>query len=493
MGKQIQAADLFCGAGGTSAGLYAAADDLGLSVNLLAINHWSVAIKSHTYNHKFANHLCESLDNVNPRKVIPNGRLHLMVASPECTHHSIARGGKPCSDQSRASAWHVLRWAEALRVDNIIIENVKEFTTWGPLGANGRPLKSRKGETYTAFLNALASLGYTVEDRVLNAADYGDATARQRLFIMAKKGTRRRIRWPDATHTEAGAGDTNKWRAAREIIDWKLEGKSIFQRKKALRPNTLRRIAAGLEKFGGANAEPFLVMLRGGGCKGAGGARSVDRPCPTIAANGTHIGLAEPFIVAYHNGPDGERRTHSLDDPLPTQDCSNRFGLCEPFVIHTTHHGQDASRCHDVKNPLPTVTGAQRGEMALVEPFLVNMKGRSNASDINRPTPTQCSKQHLCLCEPFLAKYYGNGKNASGIRAPLPTVTTKERFGLVEPVADEYGIDIRFRMLQPHELAAAHSMQDMTFFGTKGAVVKQIGNSVPKELARALCRSALRN
>jgi len=194
MDTTVHAADLFCGAGGTSAGLYAAADDLGLNVNLLAINHWKVAIQSHSYNHKLANHLCESLDNVNPREAVPGGRLNLMVASPECTHHSIARGGKPCSDQSRASAWHVLRWAEALRVDNIIIENVKEFRTWGPLGVNGRPLKSRKGETYAAFMNALVSLGYRVEDNVLNAADYGDATSRERLFIMAKRN-RRRIKW----------------------------------------------------------------------------------------------------------------------------------------------------------------------------------------------------------------------------------------------------------------------------------------------------------
>ena len=231
----IYAADLFCGAGGTSAGLMKACEALGLDdIRLLAINHWDVAIMSHSANHPGATHLCESLDNVDPRKAVPGGRLDILCASPECTHHSIARGGRPCSDQGRASAWHILRWAEALYIDNILVENVREFINWGPLGADRRPTKSRKGATFTAFVTALESLGYRVEWRILNAADYGDPTTRQRLFLLARRGIREEV-WPRPTHSAKTSDtffntDLKPWRSAREIIDWSLESKSIFKR-----------------------------------------------------------------------------------------------------------------------------------------------------------------------------------------------------------------------------------------------------------------------
>jgi len=174
----VRAVDLFCGAGGTSTGLYNACHEAGRKVDLLAINHWSVAIESHTANHPGARHICDRLEAIRPEDAIKGRHLDIMVASPECTHHSIARGGRPVSDQLRASAWLLLRWVETLRIDNILIENVKEFRDWGPTGRNGKPIKNRKGETYQAFFTALRSFGYTVEDRVLNAADYGDPSPR---------------------------------------------------------------------------------------------------------------------------------------------------------------------------------------------------------------------------------------------------------------------------------------------------------------------------
>ncbi|MFH1741193.1 MAG: DNA cytosine methyltransferase, partial [bacterium] len=284
MAKTIKAADLFCGAGGTSTGLYLAAEKLKRKIDLLAVNHWPIAIDTHSANHLFARHMCESLDKVNPREVVPEGKLDILVASPECTHHSVARGGRPINDQSRASAWHVLRWAEALMPRIILIENVREFRTWGPIGTNKRPLKSRKGETYHAFLNSLRSLGYRVEDKVLNAANYGDPTTRERLFIIALKGNRH-VHWPEPTHTETGEntlfGKTKKWRTARDIIEWDRESRSIFTRKRPLSPNTMRRIFAGLEKFSGL---PFLAMLYG-----TNDARSVDRPAPTVTGGGGHM------------------------------------------------------------------------------------------------------------------------------------------------------------------------------------------------------------
>lgn len=233
--KILHAADLFCGAGGTSTGLMEACDELGIATELTAINHWDVAVATHTANHPCARHLCASLDNLNPRDLFGDGELDLLWASPECTHHSIARGGKPISDQSRATAWCVVRWAEALRPQVILVENVREFAGWGPIGSNGRPLKKRAGDVFRAWCGALESLGYRVEWRVLCAADYGDPTTRRRLFVYAVRG-RRKVVWPEPTHCPDGETDLLgrrlPWVTAREIIDWSLPGKSIYARKR---------------------------------------------------------------------------------------------------------------------------------------------------------------------------------------------------------------------------------------------------------------------
>jgi DNA (cytosine-5)-methyltransferase 1 len=154
MTRTVRVADLFCGAGGSSTGLLQAAQALGLTVDLTAVNHWTTAVETHATNHPQARHVCASLDSLDPRQVT-GGKLDLLWASPECTHHSTARGGKPIHDQSRATAWCVTRWAEALRPKWVIVENVPEFQTWGPLGADQRPLASRKGQTFAAWLQTL--------------------------------------------------------------------------------------------------------------------------------------------------------------------------------------------------------------------------------------------------------------------------------------------------------------------------------------------------
>ncbi len=486
-GKLITAADLFCGAGGTSSGLLAACEAAGYSLDLLAINHWQVAIGTHSKNHVYAKHLCEDLDSVNPRKIVPSGHLDLLVASPECTHHSVARGGRPINDQSRATAWHVLRWAEALRIDNILIENVPEFQTWGPLRADGKPMQARKGEIYIAFLNALHACGYNVDARVLNAADYGDPTTRQRLFILAKR--RGRVVWPEPTHAPRASADLcgsrKAWRAAREIIDWRLPSQSIFKRKKPLSDNTLRRIAAGLHKFGG---KEFLTILRG--CSEV---RSVDEPAPTITNSGAHLGVVEPFLVRYNGSHarknDGDHRVHSVEDPVPTLDTSNRYGVCEPFLIQMEHSKREGVRRLD--EPMPTVTSADA--FGLAEPFLVhtNHQGGDRVHSIDSPVPTVTGahRGEMGLAEPFLVKFFRTGRPAS-VDDPLDTVTAKDRFGLVIP--DGYTLDIRFRMLQPKELARAQGFPAAyEFDGTREQVVKQIGNAVPVNLARALCCALL--
>lgn len=482
----IEVVDLFCGAGGTSAGILEACDErLGREVNLTAVNHWPVAINTHSLNHPGVRHVCESVENLHPLDLVKGGRLDLLAASCECRFHSNARGGGPCNEQSRAQAWQLVRWASDIRVENILMENVREFKNWGPLHPRTkRPIKSRRGEFFRAFVGALEGLGYRVEHRVQVAADYGDPTSRARLILIARHGGRE-VRWPEATH---GPGRGKPYRTARECIDWSLKGRSVLERR--LCDNTMERIAAGLRKFGGANAEPFLVLLRGTSKRQVdGSARSVDEPLPTITAGGGHAVLCEPFIASYHGGADGKERTHSVDAPLPTQDTSNRFALVEPFIAHVTHHGKRP--CHSLDAPLPTVTGAKRGEMILVEPFIAqtDQVGGNGAyvRSLDGPLATVVSKQNMMLVEPLLLKYYKTGR-CKQVDRPLDTVTTKARFMLVEceggrEVAE---LDIRTRMLQPHELAAAHSFPSgYKFTGNKENQTTQIGNSVPVKLAAA--------
>lgn len=526
------AADLFCGAGGTSTGYVRACLSRGMKPELFALNHNPQAVRTHELNHPGVRHLCEEIDRVRPQEAIPGGHLHILCASPECTGFSLAAGGAPKNDQSRAQAWQVLRWATDLTIDNILIENVREFQGWcrllqkplrwrGKYYSKGKPDPRFKGEYFRAFIEALRNLGYTVEFRMLCAADYGDPTTRQRLFIMARRN--QPIAWPKPTHERLGVG-LPKWRAAREIIDWDLKGTSIFRRARPLSANTMRRIAAGLRKFGGEHAEPFLVMLYG-----TNDARSVDRPAPTVTANGTHIGLAEPFVIGA-GGPTGAGTPRAVSDPLNTVTTdphqalvqpfivpprhmnegtadsvedplrtvvgasARNFGLVQPFVVHSTHHGERA--VHGMAAPLPTVTGAHRGEMALVEPFTTMLSHNNElARSVDEPVQTVTTARggEIALVQPFVVKYYGTG-GAVGVDEPLDTVTTRDRFMLLcptthEPIAE---LDILFRMLQPHELAAAQGFPpNYQFAGTREQRVKQIGNAVPVNLATALCGALL--
>jgi DNA (cytosine-5)-methyltransferase 1 len=481
--KKIMAADLYCGAGGTTSGLFEACRRLGFRLDLLAVNHWAVAISTHTRNHPDARQICWAVDALSPKRCIPGGKLDLLVASPECTHHSIARGGMPVSDQKRAGAWEVQRWATELRIDDILVENVREFESWGPVGANRRPIQSRKGETFRAWVKALESLNYRVEWRVLNCADFGDPTSRKRLFIRARRGNGH-IEWPKPTHAERAGAGLQAWHTAREIIDWTVHGRSIFNRERPLKARTIERIAAGLRKFGGAAAEPFLVMLYGNS-----DVKTVDRPLPTVTAGGGHVGLCEPFLLDCNHGSGVGYRVHGLDGAVPTLTANKGLALCEPFILPQF----GGSRARSVERPLGAIT--TDGGAALIEPFLVNyhgnhsgrMDGMDRVDAVDAPLRTVDCSNRYGLCEPFLIKYYRTGKTAP-IGEPLHTVTTKDRFRLVEPAY----LDILYRMLEPHELAAAMGFPEgYQFLGTKSDVVKQIGNAVPTNTAEALAEAAL--
>lgn len=482
--RTIRAVDLFCGSGGTSTGLVRACERLGRRVELTAVNHWPIAIETHAANHPWARHECARIDQLDPRSVAPKGRIDLLVASPECTHFSRARGGAPVNDQSRASGWDVLRWVERLCPRDVVLENVAEWESWGPVHATtGQPIESRRGETFHAFVGALTSLGYRVEWRRLNAADYGEATTRERLFVRARRG-RHAPRWPAPTHTETPGGmfDLGKpWRAAREIIDWTFPSRSIFGRRTPLKPKTLARIEEGIRRYWGAMAEPFLVLLTHGGRL-----HDVGAPLPTVTgANRGEIGVCEPFLVPHYGERQGQRpRTHEVARPLPTAVAgSAKFGLCEPFVV--SPGGPDLRAGRSTGEPLPTVTGTER--FGVVEPFLLAQASLGAPRPVSKPSPTIVTDGAVSLVEPLLVSYYGNG-GATRVEEPVPTVTTKDRFGLLEGAR----LDIRFRMLQPHELAAAMGFPaGYRFAGKRGDVVKQIGNAVCVGVADALCTAAL--
>ena len=258
--RAFEIVDLFCGAGGTSTGAEQALRAMGYLPRLTAVNHWDVAVATHEANHPDARHFCASVDSLNPRELFGGRKLDLLWASPECTHHSVARGGAPVNDQSRSTAWCVVRWAEALRPGIVLVENVPEFESWGPVtgGRNPRPIASKKGQTFRAWVNAMESLGYRADHTILCAADFGDPTTRRRLFVQFVRG-RRRIVWPSPTHGRDGGdlfGDRLPWRSAREIIDWDNKGKSVFNREKPLADKTMTRILAGFRKYG---LRPFVL------------------------------------------------------------------------------------------------------------------------------------------------------------------------------------------------------------------------------------------
>lgn len=529
---KLHAADLFCGAGGTSTGLLEAAQESSCDLDLTAVNHWVTAIKTHTSNHPRARHYCASLDSLNPRELYAENELDILWASPECTHHSIARGGKPVNDQSRATAWCVIRWAEALRPKVILVENVKEFLTWGPIGTNGKPMRSKRGEIFQSWVRNLEAIGYRVEWRVLCAADYGDPTTRRRLFVYAVRG-RRRIVWPEPSHAPTESVDLfshsrSPWIPAREIIDWARSGKSIYKRKRPLAEKTMRRILIGLEKFGlasfivpqhqggrpvhsvnepvsaittsGAHAlvQPFLIHLRG-----TSEVADLDKPAPTITAGGGHLGLCEPYLtqIAHGNGEDkngDSRRSRSIKEPFPTV-AGNRgeWALCHPYIISTDHQGGNGNQVRSIEEPLSTATTKQRH--AICQPFILPhpRKNGDEARSIDKPLQTvTATSSDIGLVQPYLIKFYGNEDGGISLSDPLDTVTTKDRFGLCQPKVEingeRYLIDILFRMLQPSELAAAQGFpKSYKFSGNTTDIVKQIGNAVPKNLAKALGKSAI--
>lgn len=508
-GKTIRAADLFCGAGGTSTGARRAITQLGGTMKLVAVNHWQTAIDTHTRMHPDAQHLCADLEHVRPRQAVPAGVLDLLMASPTCTYYSRARGGRPVNDQQRMDPWHVVRWCTELRVHRLLVENVPEMMDWGPCNAQtGKPIASRKGEYFRAWIAAIEAIGFRVDYRVLCCADYGDPTTRERFFLIGRSD-RKPLRWPEPSHARAAGTDLlstrARWRGAVEIIDWGRQGKSIFTRKKPLRPNTIRRILAGAIRYHWP--QPYVDSLRAllGGCdpildvraehawKHAAGAAHVGLVMAT-GAGGVARDLAQPVPTVTAGGDGGARPHYITPLLLPVGNDSADRGL--PI----SKHGGPGNTARSVADPLFTVDTGGAGAVAqpLLAPYYGGGSGLTS-QPVTEPVPAVTTKARFGVAEPFLVPNFGEREGqvprTHDIEDPVPTITAQGHIQLAQPAAEGYRIDILYRMLHWRELAGAMSFDDegevYDFAGTATDITKQIGNAVPGRTAKALVRALL--
>ncbi|WP_438863794.1 DNA cytosine methyltransferase [Neptunicella sp.] len=531
--------DNFAGGGGASQGIYQAT---GRHVDI-AINHDQSAIDMHTMNHPSTEHFCESVWDVNPVQVTKGLPVGVAWFSPDCKHFSKAKGSKPVNKTIRGLAWVAVRWAATAKPRVIYLENVEEFKTWGPL-VNGEPCKKRKGQTFNAFIRALQRLGYQVETKELRACDYGAPTIRKRLFLIARRDGQP-IKWPKATHGDPTSDEVKKgklkpWRTAAECIDWSLPCPSIFERKKPLAENTLRRIAKGIQKFVIDTQEPFIVTCNHGGIGFRG--QSINDPMLTLTASRDAHGLVQPvltpFITEHANA--SNQRNMPIDEPLRTicaQVKGGHFAVVAPTLIQTGYgerKGQ-SPRVLDLHKPLGTVVaGGQKhalvaafldkyygpksdnevravnmaepihtvtteNRFSVVTSHLMKLRGTcQHGQPIEQPMPTiTAGGNHAAEVRAFLVKYYGTniGHQAN---EPIQTITTKHRFGLVTIHGVDYQIvDIGMRMLQPRELFLAQGFRpdyiiDVKPDGsrvTKADQVARCGNAVPPPFAEALIRA----
>lgn len=481
--------DSFAGGGGASLGIEAA---LGRCVDV-AINHDRLAIEVHERNHPNTRHCCEDIWTTSPRNVTGGRPVGLLWASPDCTHFSKAKGGKPVKNEIRGLAWVLIRWAREAKPRVIILENVEEFQTWGPVDENGHVIKHRKGEEFEQWVRALRRLGYRVQWDVLNAADYGAPTARYRLFVIARRDNSP-IVWPEPTH---GPG-RKPYRTAAECIDWSLPCHSIFLTpdearevgvRRPLAENTMKRIARGVWKFVINAKEPFIVTCNHAGDHFRG--QSLRQPMKTLTANRDAHGLVVPYVSAIDNKSSKDRPVYPVGAPLKTITQENRFALVSVFLAkHYT--GVDGQK---MEKPVGTITAIDHH--SVVTTHLTKLYGTCrHGQDMREPMPTITGGgQHIAEVRAFLIKYYGCGTGQT-LDKPIGTVTSKETFGLVAVNGQDYQItDIGLRMLQPHELLRAQFGEyagDYRLVGSKSRQVAMIGNSVPPAVARAVVEANMK-
>lgn len=534
--------DNFAGGGGASTGIELAT---GYSVDI-AINHDPEAIKMHRANHPNTKHYCENVWAVDPVKACNGHPVGLAWFSPDCKHFSKAKGGKPKDKNIRGLAWVALRWAGLVKPRVIMLENVEEFKTWGPLNRRHHPIKAKQGKTFERFVQQLRGLGYEVEFRELIAADYGAPTMRKRFFMVARCDGKP-IVWPEPTHgpadsEEVKAGLLKPYVGAYTQIDFSRPCPSIFDTSeeikekygiRAVRPlakKTMDRIARGLKKFVLDNPEPFIIQCNHGGERRP---NDIREPMPTIT--GKHgYGIVEPKIVPYMgtnttNHPGGncknpihtittgnqqclisptliqyysgtskdEVRGQSIEEPIMTVDGSNRYGLVTSF-LHKYYDGGYTGAGDTVENPLPTVTSWDHNSLCAVN--LIQMNNHCDGRDVKEPIPTiTAGDGHFGEVRAFLIKYYGSG-TGQDVKEPLDTVTSRDRFGLVTINGTDYQIvDIGLRMLEPKELYGCQGFPDdyiidHDYTGKKyprSEQVRRCGNAVCPPIPAALVKANL--
>lgn len=521
--------DNFAGGGGASTGIELA---IGRPVDI-AINHDIDAIRMHEVNHPHTRHYCESVWDIDPVKVTEGRPVGLAWFSPDCKHFSKARGGTPVNKNIRGLAWVALRWAATVKPRVIVLENVEEFTTWGPVitGADGSsyPCPNRKGKTFRSFVNALQRQGYDVDHRELRASDYGTPTIRKRLFLIARRDGQP-IVWPAPTH---GQG-LLPHRTAAECIDWSQPCPSIFERRRPLADATLRRIAAGIMRFVVNNPEPFIVKVNHGydyfrgqqlqeplqtitSKLGSGLVQPILAPLITEHANasvqrnmpaaaplrticaqvkGGHFAVVAPTLVqvGYGERKGQAPRAPGLDKPLGTVVAGGgKHALVAAFLAK--HYTGVVGA--DLRQPTPTVTTVDHN--ALVTSHLVKLRNNQFGHDIRDPAPTiTAGGTHVGEVRAFLVKYYSEGGQWQGLDEPMHTIPTHDRIGLVMVKGEPYQIvDIGMRMLTPRELFKAQGFPDDYVIEhdghgkafTKAAQVARCGNSVCPPLAAAIVRA----
>lgn len=534
--------DNFAGGGGASTGIEMAT---GRSVDI-AINHDPEAIRMHKTNHPDTEHYCENVWAVDPVKACGGHPVALAWFSPDCKHFSKAKGGKPKDKNIRGLAWVACRWAGLVRPRVIMLENVEEFKTWGPLNRSHRPIKKKYGQTFRRFVNQLNELGYEVEFKELVAADYGAPTMRKRFFMIARCDGRP-IVWPEPTHAPAdspdvAAGRLKPYVGAYTQIDFSMPCPSIFDtsveiKKKygirTVRPlaeNTMKRIARGVQKFVIDNPEPFIIQCNHGGerrpqdihepmptitgkhgygivkpklvpcimCNNENNVgASVENPLPTITAGNRNYAAAVTMIQYHSETAAGEVRGQDIKEPIMTVDASNRYGLVTSF-LHKYYDGGYQGAGGKVEDPLPTVTAWDHN--SVVTSNLIQMNNNCDGKDIRKPIPTiTAGDGHFGEVRAFLVKYYGCG-TGQDIEKPLDTITAHDRFGLVTIHGVDYQIvDIGLRMLEPKELYGCQGFPedyiiDKDYTGEaypRSEQVKRCGNAVCPPIPAALVKANL--
>lgn len=534
--------DNFAGGGGASTGIELAT---GYSVDI-AINHDPEAIRMHKVNHPNTEHYCENVWAVDPVKACKGHPVGLAWFSPDCKHFSKAKGGKPKDKNIRGLAWVACRWAGLVRPRVIMLENVEEFKTWGPLNRGHHPIKNKQGKTFERFVQQLTDLGYEVDFRELVAADYGAPTMRKRFFMIARCDGEP-IVWPEPTHGPADSekveeGLLKPYVGAYTQLDFSLPCPSIFDTSeeikekygiRAVRPlaqKTMDRIARGIKKFVLENPEPFIIQCNHGGerrpndirepmptitgkhgygvvepylvqCKYNNEAQDVRKPIGTLTTVGSHL-LVEPKlapIIDKAYGGNYQGAGSKVDEPIDTITTVDHNRLIVPTLIqYHSETTQGEVRGQTIKEPVMTIDGSNR--YGLVASFLSKFYKSGTGQNLREPLHTiTTSPGHFGEVRAFLIKYYGEG-TGQNIKEPLDTITSKDRFGLVTIEGVDYQIvDIGLRILEPKELYGCQGFPDDYIIDhdytgktyPRSEQVRRCGNAVCPPIPAALVKANL--